>query len=259
MGGRTISSGVSGRSGSPPGPPQPPCTYLDMQPRKSCSGCGGSGCCALALPRSSFTGGFSPFPWGPGGGKAMLSPGTLCLPRSPSPCQHGTGRRGAGWSSLPPGTLCLLGGAQRIPAASRSGSRVRTHPPRWGAGFGNLISPEKRVTGLALGNSDESQKGSEAPGPPGQQPGPPRTCVGLGDTGAGPRSRLRRLGLLHLRNWIFHLGLGLAGRQGEREKAVSTGVPPPQHPAERGHGTPPPETPRLCHRPPAGRRSRWRR
>lgn len=76
-------SGVSGRS-SPSAPAQPRCTYLDMQPRKSCSGGGGSGCCALALPRGSFTGGFSPFARGPGSREGMLSPGTRCGHISPT-------------------------------------------------------------------------------------------------------------------------------------------------------------------------------
>lgn len=61
---------------------------------------------------------------------------------------------------------------------------------------------------------------------PAGNPDPLHTCVGLGDAGAGPRSRLLRLGLLSLRYWILHLGLGLAGRQGKREKAVSKRVPP---------------------------------
>lgn len=76
---------MSGRSRPPRAPTQPHCTYLDMQPRKSCSGCGGSACCALALPRGSFTGGFSPFAQGPGEGEAMLSLGTHCVHACPAP------------------------------------------------------------------------------------------------------------------------------------------------------------------------------
>lgn len=109
----SICSGVSGRSKPPRAPAQPHYTYLDMQPRKSCSGCGGSGCCALPLPRGSFTGGFSPFARGPGRGEAMLSAGTHCGHACPAPhplAQHMMGCRGAGWSPLPPGTLCLLRG-----------------------------------------------------------------------------------------------------------------------------------------------------
>lgn len=59
-----------------------------------------------------------------------------------------------------------------------------------------------------------------------QQPGPPRTCVGLGDTRAGSGSRSRsRLCWLHLQClgcWVLHLRLGL-GQQGKREKTVRKG------------------------------------
>lgn len=77
----------------------------------------------------------------------------------------------------------------------------------------------------------------DRPLPAGSPDPPPNTCVGLGDTGAGPRSRLLRLGLLSLRYWVLHLGLGLAGRQGKREKAVSKRVSPPLLGTQQREGT----------------------
>lgn len=148
--------------------------------------------------------------------------------------------QGAGWSPLPLGDPLPAAGVQRTLAASWSGSRVRTHPLCVGAGCGKLIRPEKRVICLALEKSDESQEGSEAPGHPlsPSSLAPPRTCVGLGDAGAGPRSRPCRLDLLRLGYWVLDLGLGLAGWQGKREKAVSKGVPTPLGTREGTRDTP---------------------
>lgn len=62
--------------------PKPGGTYLDMQPRKSCSGCWGSVCWLLALPLASLTGGFSSFSRGSGGRHAS--------PRDAVPSSLGT-------------------------------------------------------------------------------------------------------------------------------------------------------------------------
>lgn len=164
----------------------------------------------------------------------MLSAGTHCghACLAPHPlAQHMVGCRGAGWSPLPPGTLCPLWGRKGSQELLGVGPESGLTPPCGCGACGKLIRPEKRVICLALEKSDESQEGSEAPGPsPRRQPRPPRTCVGLRDAGARPRSRPHRplrLGPQCLEYWILHLRLGLMGWQGKREKAVSGGVPTP--------------------------------
>lgn len=210
----------------------------------------------MALPRGSFPGGcFSSFCRGPGREKGDAEPG--------HPLQFGC--RGARYVPLPPGTLC--GGAQKHPR----GCQARSHPPHppsaWVQGVGS--GSELRIGGFVplWRNRMGARRAQKLPttAPPQQQPGPPPTsctCVGLRDVGAGPRSRPLRLGHLHLGQGEFQLGLGL--QQGKRENEVGEGVPSPLSTQRRAAGgpppsTPPPGTPPLCHRPPAGRRSRWRR
>lgn len=153
-GGVRICSATSSRSHS---------TYLDMQPRKSCSCCGGSGGCALALPRS-FTGGLSPFARGPGRGEAMLNLGTHVGTPSPLPPQHVMGVPISPRDPLP------AKGAQRIPAGPHP------EPPQRAWGCGKLIRHEKKEICSALQNSDGSQEGSEAPSPIPAARTPPHLC-----------------------------------------------------------------------------------
>lgn len=198
----------------PPCPAQPRGTYLAMQPRKSCSGCGASA--GLALPRGSFPGGcFSSFCRGPGREKGDAEPGHP-LHVWVQGC----------WMRPSPPKDPLLGGRRsprRLLAEGAKHSLTPPSPPSRGAGCGKRIRAEKRVICFALEKLDGSQEGSEAPNHLPDSPVPPCTCVGLRGAGAGPRSRPLRLGHLHLGQRELHLGLGL--ERGKRENVVGKGVP----------------------------------
>lgn len=74
---------------------------------------------------------------------------------------------------------------------------------------------------------------------PSQQPGPPHTCVGLGDARAGSqsRSRLCWLDLQCLGCWILHLRLGLGG-QGKKGDSEEGDPHPSGHAQRRSWGHP---------------------
>lgn len=228
-------SGVSGRS-SPPSPRTAPLHLLGHAAEEVVLRRRGVRVLRLGFaPRLLHRGllPLGPGAWRQRGDAEPGHPLRAHLPHPPSSCQPVIGCRGARWSPLPPGTLC--------PVRGHGGSRQRLgaglsldSPLGVGAGCGKQIRAKKRVICLALEKSDESQEGLEAPGPPRWQPRPPRTCVGLGDMGAGPLSWLCRLGLQCLRCWILHLGLGLVGRQEKREKGVSEGLQTPLAPSSEG-------------------------